>query len=127
MTGWADLCLVWWCGGQGHEGAELPAVAVCAHEVLGWRGLGEVRIAVGEGCHVPAHHPRTARWLPAVVDRESAGRENRRSNRATSPRRRCGLVPLAVMRCSAVSQSKHVGPGGATMGAATTTRPQSAV
>jgi hypothetical protein len=37
---------------QNGEGAELPAVAVRGHQVSVWRGLGEVRVAVGEGRHM---------------------------------------------------------------------------
>ena len=37
------------------------------------------------------------------------------------------MVLVVVLRCSAVSQSRQVGPGGVTRDAATTRRPQSAV
>lgn len=113
-AGRADLGLVGRCSGQGHEGTEPPAVAVRGDELLGWHGFRQMGVAVGEGRHIPARHLRTARWLPVVVDRESTGRTSRRSNRAASPRRRCEVAPTVVMRCSAVSQSKQVGPGGAT-------------
>jgi len=75
-----------------------------------------------------ARHARTVRWLAAVVVCEPARGKCRCSSRASSPsRRRCEVVLVVVLRCSAVSQSRHVGPGGVTRDAATTTRPQSAV
>ncbi len=75
-----------------------------------------------------ARHARTVRWLLAVVDRGSAPGVRRCSSRASSPlRRRCEVVLVVVLRCSAVSQSRQVGPGGVTRDAATTGRPQSAV
>ena len=48
-AGWADLGLVERRTVQNGEGTELPAVAVCGHQVSGWRGLGEVRVTVDEG------------------------------------------------------------------------------
>ena len=60
-AGWADLGLVGRRTVQNGEGAELPAVAVRAHQVSVWRGLGEVGVAVGEGRHIPVCHARTAR------------------------------------------------------------------
>lgn len=83
-----DLGLVERRTGQDREGAELPAITVRGHEVLLGRGLGDVRVTVSEGRHVPLRHLRTDRWLPAVVDRELACRQSLRSSRATSPRRR---------------------------------------
>ena len=126
-AGWADLFLVRRRTGQNGEGAELPAVAVRGHQVSLWRGLGEVGVAVGEGRHIPARHAHTVRWLLAVVDRGSAPGVRRCSSRASSPLRRCEVVLVVVLRCSAVSQSRHVGPGGVTRDAATTRRPQSAM
>ena len=60
-------------------------------------------------------------------DQASRRGKRRRSSRATHPWRRCEVVLVVVLRCSAVSQSRHVGPGGVTRAAATTRRPQSAV
>ena len=123
-AGWADLGLIRRRTVQNGERTELPAIAVRGHQVSMWRGLGEVRVAVGEGRHIPARHARTVRWLPAIVARGPACGAGRRSTRATHPRRRCDVVLAVVARCSAVSQSKHVGPGGVTRDAATTRRPQ---
>jgi len=129
-TGWAFLGLVGRRSGQSHERAELPTIAQRGDEVPRGRGLGEVCVAVGEGRHIPTRHRRTARWLPAVVNRESAGKESRRRSHVTTLRQQWRERPLpsvvirpVVTLCSAVSQSKHEGPGGATMGAATTTCP----
>lgn len=89
------------------------------------RGLGEVGVAVGEGSDIPAHHARTAPRFLAFVDREWVRAKALRSSRAAKPRRRCEIARLAVAaRCSAVSQSRHIGPGGATKGAAMTGCPQ---
>lgn len=122
----ADLLLVRRCSGQDRERRELPAITVRGDRLPGCPRLGEVRVAVGERGHTPAHHARTARCLPADREREPVRDIRRRSSRAISPRRRYEMLLPAVTRCSAVSQSKHVGPGGIVSGAATTSSPQSA-
>ena len=93
------------------------------------RGLSPMRLAVGERRHIPARHnlPSVRCW--AALDCECAGRGRRRSSRATTPRRRRrdrSVLPV-VMRRSSAMQLEHDGPGGATIGAATTTCPHAAV
>lgn len=84
-------------------------------------GFGEVGITVGEEGHIPPRHGLTAEWILAAADFECAGGGRRRSSRATTPRRRCR--ERSVVRCDAVWQSTHDGPGGGIMDAATTTCP----
>ena len=93
------------------------------------RGLSPMRLAVGVRRHIPARHnlPSVRCW--AALDCECAGRGRRRSSRAITPRRRRrerSVLP-AVMRRSSATQLEHDGPGGATIGAATTTCPHAAV
>jgi len=93
------------------------------------RGLSPMRSTVGERRHIPARHGLPAARCWAALDCEYAGRGRRRSSRAITPRRRRrepSMLP-AVMRRSSATQLEHDGPGGATIGAATTTCPHAAV
>ena len=93
------------------------------------RGLSPMRLAVGERRHIPARHGLPSARCWATLDCEWAGRGRRCSSRAITPRRRRrepSMLP-AVMRRSSATQLEHDGPGGATIGAATTTCPHAAV
>ena len=88
-AGWADLGLVERRTVQNGEGTELPAIAARGHQGSGWRGLGEERVAVGEGRY---RSPRGAHGRPRAR-RGSAHPIHRHGRRGCAPG-----VPLHELR-----------------------------